>query len=564
MYIGVSSGWLVTTNRIQNGAVTWPKLAPGIGKEGETLVVAASNSNNANRADYACTGTADDVIINQALNALPAAGGSVILMEGNYNITNSIVIPKATVTLTGVGNGTLIQTSSDITMINVTGFNEIIITKLKLTGSTTTNNLGILFSNTTSSRIVDCYINLTGNYAIRNVTGAENYFQNNHIYNSKSDCIRIDSGADNIISSNWISSPDSTNLIYLASTDNTVTGNHIFDGTYGIYVDADYNNITGNSISNTVNLPGTGTTGIYLNKEHCSVAGNTCLSCNQGVYINTTAHNNNITGNFLFGNYGVYLLGDDNVICGNTCNLNSASGIYTNGAKYCTITGNMFNSNFVYGIHMENYTLYNTIAGNICENNVSYGICGDLCAVNAITGNNGTIYLTRSSNNCISGNVCHDCGSDGIHLDTNSDQNIIVGNRSYSNTGYGVNINAATCNDNMIAKNHLIGNTAGGINNSGTNTDINGNLVASGVVAGSSHPITENYSGSGCTGADGALNRTLTLGNTVLSSNEQVTLDGLVLRATTHYTIAHNAAASVITFLVAVFDTQNITVRYYT
>ena len=43
--------------------------------KGVTLTVATSTSMQVANADYICDGAADDVEINAALNALPAAGG---------------------------------------------------------------------------------------------------------------------------------------------------------------------------------------------------------------------------------------------------------------------------------------------------------------------------------------------------------------------------------------------------------------------------------------------------------------------------------------------------------
>lgn len=586
MAIGyVSTPWLVTLNRLVTTARP---------KEGETLIVAASNSNNTDRADYVCTGTNDDIIINQALNALPAAGGSVILLEGTYNITNSIIIPKDNITLLGNGYGSLIQTSSDITMISSTGRNSIIIEKMRMVGVTgQTANVGILFNSTTLSSITDCYINTTGSvgiffnsttlssitkchitatdsYAIRNITSGINIFHENCIRTCKNDCIRIESGDDNIISNNYIDSADSTYLIYAASNDNVINGNKLNSGQYGIYSDGNYNNVFGNNISNVI-VGGAGpyTYGVYLNKDRCVVNGNDIISCDYGVYCTATSNYNQISGNFCICAYGVYVLGDDNGVASNNCSLNSNYGIYI-GSDRNTVTGNTCNGNFKTGIYIDQNIFYNTVTGNSCSDNLEYGIYLTSTGMNTLTGNTSAgniidgIYLTGSNHNTISGNNCSDNTNDGIHLAATSDQNIIIGNRCYSNGRDGIRINAATCDDNMIAKNHLIGNTAAALTDSGTTTDLNGNLVASGVVVGASHPITENYTASSCTGTNGSINRTLTLANVSTSSHEQVTLDGLVLRATTDYTIVNNAASSVITFIRNVYDEQNITVRYYT
>lgn len=76
-----------------------------------TKIVAANDSLDKLRADYVCDGTADNVQIQDAINALPATGGRVLLLDGTYNIaladfTSSITINKPGVTLQGQGRNT--------------------------------------------------------------------------------------------------------------------------------------------------------------------------------------------------------------------------------------------------------------------------------------------------------------------------------------------------------------------------------------------------------------------------------------------------------------------------
>ena len=62
---------------------------------GATLVVSAADSRlkGQRQADYRCTGTADEVKIQAALDALPDDGGKVLCLEGNYVFTSSLLIP---------------------------------------------------------------------------------------------------------------------------------------------------------------------------------------------------------------------------------------------------------------------------------------------------------------------------------------------------------------------------------------------------------------------------------------------------------------------------------------
>ncbi|MGH7234084.1 MAG: hypothetical protein ACREF7_01390, partial [Candidatus Saccharimonadales bacterium] len=72
-----------------------------------TLTIAASNSStiSKNSADYVCAGTSDEDTINTAINALPANGGRVVLLEGDFNCTNSVIIDSSYVSLEGQGLG---------------------------------------------------------------------------------------------------------------------------------------------------------------------------------------------------------------------------------------------------------------------------------------------------------------------------------------------------------------------------------------------------------------------------------------------------------------------------
>lgn len=83
---------------------------------GATLTVAANNATALEKAqaDYVCDGVADNVQIQAALDALPAAGGQVILSEGVFNITTGITLPTTKpFTLRGQGmRGTLLKVTS--------------------------------------------------------------------------------------------------------------------------------------------------------------------------------------------------------------------------------------------------------------------------------------------------------------------------------------------------------------------------------------------------------------------------------------------------------------------
>lgn len=84
--------------------------------EGPELIVASVGASDAYKAsaDYVCDGVADEVQINAALAAVPAAGGSV-LINGAYTIAGAINFAKGKTRLRGTGFGTI------ITVVNAGG-----------------------------------------------------------------------------------------------------------------------------------------------------------------------------------------------------------------------------------------------------------------------------------------------------------------------------------------------------------------------------------------------------------------------------------------------------------
>jgi len=139
-------------------------------------------------------------------------------------------------------------------------------------------------------------------------------------------------------------------------------------------------------------------------------------------------------------------------------------GIALGGGDYNNISNNIIESNSNYGIYTQN-SVQNTITGNIIRNN----------------GNHGIWINQSSSGNTITGNIISDNDSgdtatyDGIFIDNNSNANIISGNVIGLNDRYQINIDDATCSQNIISGN-VMDDTGctGNVNDGGTNTHPNG------------------------------------------------------------------------------------------
>ena len=67
----------------------------------------------ADQVDYLCDGTDDQVEINAAIMALPDTGGEVVVLDGQYYVTEPILINNkiAPISLSGNGKSTTINRS---------------------------------------------------------------------------------------------------------------------------------------------------------------------------------------------------------------------------------------------------------------------------------------------------------------------------------------------------------------------------------------------------------------------------------------------------------------------
>lgn len=287
------------------------------GKRVCRLVVGTSTSGwTTSDCDYLCDGTADDVEINAAIQALPSTGGEIVILDGTYNITATIAMNKDNTKLSGNGAATILKRMWDSSTLS-----EAVININTANGGCCVENLQI-----------------DGNKATYSSTS------NINIYLSNSD--------NNTITGNICNNSGDAGICLNESSNNVVTGNTCNNNDYGIYlrdtaVDNGYNNtVTGNTCDNN------SSDGINMYSiRNSTITGNTC--------------NNN--------DHGIYLLSsDDNVVAGNTCNNNNNYGIFPSGCDNSTITGNTCDDNSD-GIRL-NGSNNNTVTGNTCNNNSSNGI----------------------------------------------------------------------------------------------------------------------------------------------------------------------------------------------
>jgi hypothetical protein len=88
---------------------------------------------------------------------------------------------------------------------------------------------------------------------------------------------------------------------------------------------------------------------------------------------------------------------------------------------------------------------------------------------------NGVELISGNSDMDVSGGYITACGGDGLKLTASSNRIEMLENNIINNTGYGINIANANDNNDVIVGNSFSNNTAGNLNDSGTNTKVRGN-----------------------------------------------------------------------------------------
>ena len=156
------------------GAILGQTASGGGGKRVCRFTVGTSTAGwTANDCDYLCDGTADDVEINAAIQALPAKGGEVVILDGTYNITATIAMNKDNTKLSGNGASTILKrmwnsnTTEGIITINAAN-GGCCVENLRIDGNKaaySSNNIGIYLDNSNNNTITGNTCN-NNNYGI--------------------------------------------------------------------------------------------------------------------------------------------------------------------------------------------------------------------------------------------------------------------------------------------------------------------------------------------------------------------------------------------------------------
>jgi hypothetical protein len=142
--------------------------AGGAYRRPATIVVAASDSKDTTNADYICPATdALDYITTTVIPALPAGGGKILLLEGNYTVdTDAKPLLLASLTkpieIAGCGDATILKhgtASKESHVIYVTGTSgPLVIHDLKISMTGATGNCdGIFHADETGGGTIEVY-----------------------------------------------------------------------------------------------------------------------------------------------------------------------------------------------------------------------------------------------------------------------------------------------------------------------------------------------------------------------------------------------------------------------
>lgn len=504
---------------VDNAIVDYIEANPGGGIGPASYVVAASDSTSdlQDRADFLCDGTNDEEQINAAL----AAGKSVELSEGTFNIGAAIVLSVANQVLKGQGNNTqlILASEANVNVIEITAaakVKDLYIDGGMANQSTTAH--GVLV-NADNASVENCTIKNTRNdnisvnsncddVVIRNnildttkalgsgsnilCDGKRVLIENNSCTGADNTGIFTDDNSNNaVIRNNKItnSGVDFLRANGLSSVleDNIITVQDSFVGDYPIAI-GDNTVVKGNTI-----YVGALTDSIGAGNGVIQTYGKNNTIINNSIYFTdlTVGHwgictenpsdggKNTIIGNLIVNlagtpvdtdSRGIQLAGPNNV-----CTGNNIIGFYygirdyqSEGFHISNISSNVFNG-VNYPIFFEGETLSLNISNNIIKSCIT--------AISSVT-NSLVQYLT------IIGNVISECTNEAMIL--RGVEYSTISNNTITNSGTGTNdIYAA-----------ILLNTVTGTNYAKYNT-ISGNTITSTAVNKHKYGVRENSSNDG-------------------------------------------------------------------
>ena len=314
-----------------------------------TITISSSTSKHMLTADYYCSGTNDQAVINNAISALPSTGGKIVLLEGTYNIGGTITINKSNVTIQGLGHNVILKTATSTTALKMFGISNatgLIISDIVIDYANNTSADCIAIQLYSSDNVIIEHINILNNkgngiewfncnytrfsdisfinvrqciwdrgrnhssiidkWIVDTVTNGI-ALDSSSTLNKIVDCI-VRSATDNGIKSDAAYTMINDNIVYGCSNGITVNGNcstvadnNVRDSDIGISVNGKYVNVSGNT---AIRADDSGNVSSYSSSQYTISMGSSSANClvigniisgknytNNGASTNTFANN---------------------------------------------------------------------------------------------------------------------------------------------------------------------------------------------------------------------------------------------------------------------------------
>lgn len=230
-------------------------------------------------------GTGDTDSIQEAIDLLPPTGGTVFIKEGIYELTESIIVNKSNVQITGEGRAAHLRNVTNRRIIFIRDVDNILISGLKIEGSLTGGavNSGIYIDDSNQTIVQDCFIFNCGAHGIHFPGGSlQIHILNNEIFECAENGMEIHSNADMIITGNRLRANKHHGMLLIGLDECIISNNHFrFNGT----ATEEWDGING------------------ANVDRCVFSNNVFLtSRNYGMELDNTSQENIIIGNMFSGN----------------------------------------------------------------------------------------------------------------------------------------------------------------------------------------------------------------------------------------------------------------------
>lgn len=232
----------------------------------------STNGWTANDCDYLCDGTDDQVEINAAIQALPSGGGEIVILDGTYNISATILINRINVSLIGNGRNTQLKrnwNSNNDEGIVTLNAHYCSIKEIYFYGTRLTSYSHDIYVKYSNYCIINNNYTYSGESCILLTNSQYNTISSNNCSSSYDGIVLTNTSSFNTIDNNIVNKIETNTN----SNFNIISNNKSMGATPAITILSANNTITGNNFSN-------GSTGIRLwsNATNNLVSGNTFVT----------------------------------------------------------------------------------------------------------------------------------------------------------------------------------------------------------------------------------------------------------------------------------------------